>query len=179
MPAMAAPTVRRIRWLAGLLLAAPYAAIMSTVAAFLLMISSSLVRDLYQRTINPEGVASSTIKLISYLTTALVGIVVMLGGHQPAGLPAVHHRLHRQRPGLRFLIPMILTLYWQRATRQGMLAGMIGGLPGGARAVRPGLDRQHRSSESGRERRRGCPGPRGVASGQHAMDTRLGRKAAR
>src|SRR5439155_22701603 len=56
-------------FMAGLLLAAPYAAIMSTVAAFLLMISSSLVRDLYQRTINPN-VSPRVVKAGSYLVTA-------------------------------------------------------------------------------------------------------------
>src|SRR2546421_147906 len=69
---------------AGLLLAAPYAAIMSTVAAFLLMISSSLVRDLYQRTLNPN-VSERTVKRASYLVTALVGVVVTLGAVNPPG----------------------------------------------------------------------------------------------
>jgi SSS family transporter len=40
--------------LAGILLAAPYAAIMSTVAAYLLIVSSSLVRDIYQRMLRPK-----------------------------------------------------------------------------------------------------------------------------
>ena len=40
-------------WLAGLLVAAPFAAAMSTVDSFMLMISSSVVRDIYQRNFNP------------------------------------------------------------------------------------------------------------------------------
>ena len=36
-----------IAWLGGLLVAAPFAAVMSTVDSFLLMISSALVRDVY------------------------------------------------------------------------------------------------------------------------------------
>lgn len=42
-----------LAWLGGLLVAAPFAAVMSTVDSFLLMISSALVRDVYQRNINP------------------------------------------------------------------------------------------------------------------------------
>ena len=42
-------------WLAGLLVAAPFAAVMSSVDSFLLMISSALVRDIYQRNINPRA----------------------------------------------------------------------------------------------------------------------------
>ena len=41
-------------WLAGLLLAAPFAAVMSTCDSFLLMVSSAVVRDVYQRNINPN-----------------------------------------------------------------------------------------------------------------------------
>src|SRR5690606_35326353 len=57
MPAMAVylTTQAGVAWLAGLLVAAPFAAVMSTVDSFLLMISSGLVRDIYQRNLNPEA----------------------------------------------------------------------------------------------------------------------------
>jgi sodium/pantothenate symporter len=111
---------------AGLLLAAPYAAIMSTVAAFLLMISSSLVRDLYQRTINPRA-SQKTLKRVSYLTTALMGLVVMLGAINPPGFLQYVIVFTGSGQTCAFLLPMVLTLYWKRATRQGVLAGMLGG----------------------------------------------------
>jgi sodium/pantothenate symporter len=41
------------------------------------MISSGLVRDIYQRTINPQ-VSEKTVKWMTYLITALVGIGVTL-----------------------------------------------------------------------------------------------------
>ena len=56
----------------GLILAAPYAAAMSAVAGFLLLMSSSLVRDIYQRNINPS-VSPRAVSRISYATTAVVG----------------------------------------------------------------------------------------------------------
>src|SRR5262249_12128952 len=111
---------------AGLLLAAPYAAIMSTVAAFLLMISSSLVRDLYQRTINPN-VSPRAIKVASYLVTGLVGVVVMIGALNPPGFLQYIIVFTGTGQGCSFLVPMFLALYWRQATRQGMLAGMLGG----------------------------------------------------
>ena len=51
MPQMAVQLTAAIGqgWLAGLLVAAPFAAVMSTVDSFLLMISSAVVRDIYQR----------------------------------------------------------------------------------------------------------------------------------
>src|SRR5207245_1905795 len=60
-------------WLAGVLLAAPYAAIMSTVAAFILMISSALVRDVWQRNVDPD-MSPRAARIASYSVTAAVGV---------------------------------------------------------------------------------------------------------
>jgi Na+/proline symporter len=111
---------------AGLLLAAPYAAIMSTVAAFLLMISSSVVRDLYQRTINPK-VSDRTVKRLSYLATALVGVLVTVLALNPPGFLQYVIVFTGTGLGCSFLVPVALALYWRRTTRQGALAGMLGG----------------------------------------------------
>ena len=85
-------------WLAGLLVAAPFAAVMSTVDSFLLMISSALVRDIYQRNINPD-VQEKTIKRLSYLFTVLVGTSAMLGAVNPADFLQDIIVYHRKRPG--------------------------------------------------------------------------------
>src|SRR5215218_8119443 len=42
-------------YVAGLILAAPYGAVLSTVSGWLLIVSSGLVRDLYQRFLRPTG----------------------------------------------------------------------------------------------------------------------------
>ncbi|MCI0638351.1 MAG: hypothetical protein L0Y72_12975 [Gemmataceae bacterium] len=115
-----------VPWAAGLLLAAPYAAIMSTVAAFLLLISSSLVRDLYQRTINPNA-SQKTLKLVSYNTTALVGFIVLLGALNPPGFLQYIIVFTGSGQSCAFFFPMLLTLFWRRTTRQGVIAGMIAG----------------------------------------------------
>lgn len=112
--------------LAGLLLAAPFAAIMSTVAAFLLMISSSLVRDLYQRSINPKA-SPTTLRRASYTITALVGIVVVLAALNPPKFLQYIIVFTGTGQGCSFLIPMLLALYWRRVTGPGVLAGMLGG----------------------------------------------------
>lgn len=124
MPAMARHLAPPL--VAGLLLAAPYAAIMSTVAAFLLMISSSLVRDLYQRSINPD-VSPRVIKGASYAVTALVGVVVMVGALNPPGFLQYIIVFTGSGMSCAFLFPMVLSLYWRRATAPGVLSGMLGG----------------------------------------------------
>jgi Na+/proline symporter len=111
---------------AGFLLAAPFAAIMSPVAAYLLMISSSLVRDLYQRTLNP-GASPRLLKRLSYLVTALVGLGATLAALNPPEFIQYVIVFTGSGLGCAFLIPMFISLYWRKATRQGVLAGMLGG----------------------------------------------------
>jgi SSS family solute:Na+ symporter/sodium/pantothenate symporter len=111
---------------AGLLLAAPFAAIMSPVAAYLLMISSSLVRDLYQRTLHPKA-SPRLLSRLSYLVTVLVGSAVTLASLNPPEFIQYVIVFTGSGLGCAFLIPMFISLYWRRATQQGVLAGMLGG----------------------------------------------------
>jgi Na+/proline symporter len=99
---------------------------MSTVAAFLLMISSSLVRDLYQRVINPR-VSNRAIKVGSYLVTGLVGLIVLIGALNPPRFLQYIIVFIGTGLGCAFLVPMLMTLYWRRATRAGVMAAMLGG----------------------------------------------------
>ena len=113
-------------WLAGLLIAAPFAAVMSTVDSFLLMISSALVRDIYQRNLNPEA-EEKMIKRLSYIFTLLVGIIAMIGAINPPQF--LQDIIVYVGSGLAacFLAPMVFALYWPRSNVQGCTAGMLCG----------------------------------------------------
>ena len=113
--------------LAGILLAAPFAAIMSTVDSFLLMISSSLIRDIYQRSWNPNA-SSTLMRRASYFTTLVVGVVVTLGALNPPRF--LQDLVIFASAGLAccFLAPIVLSMYWKRATVEGMIAAVLGGL---------------------------------------------------
>ena len=128
MPAMAVFLTENIGagWLAGLLVAAPFAAVMSTVDSFLLMISSALVRDIYQRNINPRAQERS-IKILSYLFTLIVGTGAMLGAVNPPQF--LQDIIVYTGSGLAaaFLAPMVFALYWPRANGTGCIAGMLAG----------------------------------------------------
>jgi len=113
-------------WLAGLLVAAPFAAVMSTVDSFLLMISSAIVRDIYQRHINPQA-TERTIRRLTYFVTLLVGVAAVLGAlYPPAYLQDI---IVYTGSGLAsgFLVPMGLALYWSRMNAAGAIAGMLAG----------------------------------------------------
>ncbi|MFN3189395.1 MAG: sodium:solute symporter family transporter [Aureliella sp.] len=128
MPEMATSVTAlfQVPWLAGLLVAAPFAAVMSTMDSFLLLISSSVVRDIYVRHINPNP-SKARVKVLTYSTTFVVGTLAMLAAINPpqflqdiivftgAGLAAA------------FLVPTALALYWPRYNYQGAVAGLVGG----------------------------------------------------
>jgi SSS family solute:Na+ symporter/sodium/pantothenate symporter len=126
MPVMALTLTADWPMLGGVILAAPYAAAMSAVAGFLLLMSSSLVRDIYQRNWNPN-ISPQAVKVITYGTTAVVGIIVTLSALQPPRF--LQHLIIFTTGGMActFLAPMVLALYSRRATKAGALAAMIGG----------------------------------------------------
>jgi SSS family solute:Na+ symporter/sodium/pantothenate symporter len=126
MPVMALTVTRDWPLLGGLILAAPYAAAMSAVAGFLLLMSSSLVRDIYQRNINPN-VSPRTVRWISYGTTAVVGILVTASALRPPRYLQYLIIFTGAGMACTFLAPTVLALYWRRATRAGALAAMLGG----------------------------------------------------
>lgn len=113
-------------WLAGFLIAAPFAAVMSTVDSFLLVVSSSLVRDIWQRNIEPNA-SESTIKKLSYWSTLLVGVIALLGAVNPPKF--LQDIIVYVGSGLAacFLIPVVVALYWPRSNSQGCIAGMLAG----------------------------------------------------
>ncbi|HEV3116280.1 MAG TPA: hypothetical protein VGY58_04455, partial [Gemmataceae bacterium] len=126
MPAMAINLTSDWPLLGGLILAAPYAAAMSAVAGFLLLMSSSLVRDLYQRNINPD-VSPRQVKRISYLTTAAVGIIVTVAALWPPDFLQYLIIFTGAGMSCTFLVPTVLALFWRRATREGALAALLTG----------------------------------------------------
>ena len=126
MPAVALRLTADWPLLGGLLLAAPYAAAMSAVAGFLLLMSSSLVRDIYQRNINPS-VSPRTVRWISYGTTAVVGIIVTVTSLRPPKYLQYLIIFTGAGMACTFLAPTVLGLYWRRATRAGALAALVGG----------------------------------------------------
>ncbi len=128
MPQMAVTLTEGIgqAWLAGLLVAAPFAAVMSTVDSFLLMISSALVRDIYQRNLNPQA-SEKLMRRLSYLFTLLVGAGATLGAVNPPQF--LQDIIVYTGSGLAacFLAPMVFALYWPRSNLPGCMAGMLSG----------------------------------------------------
>src|SRR5690625_3771544 len=113
-------------WLAGILLAAPLAAIMSTVDSLLLMVSSSVVNDVYINYIKPNA-SIKQVKKVSLGVTAIVGIVAFLLAISPPDLLVFLNLFAIGGLEAAFMWPLIFGLYWKYANKTGALASMITG----------------------------------------------------
>ncbi|QDU92824.1 sodium:solute symporter family transporter [Lignipirellula cremea] len=113
-------------WLAGLLAAAPFAAVMSTMDSFLLMISSAVVRDIYQRNLNPDA-TEKTIKQMTYAVTILIGTGAMVAAIWPPKYLQDIVVFSGSGLSSSFLAPVVLMLYWPRFNKQGAVIAMLAG----------------------------------------------------
>ncbi len=113
-------------YVAGLILAAPYGAVMSTVSGFLLIVASGLVRDIYQRFLRPTA-SEREIERVSYAGTVLVGVVVALIALRPPRYLQLLIVFSGSGMAASFLAPAFLGCYWRRATAKGAVAAMATG----------------------------------------------------
>ena len=115
-----------VPWLAGLLIAAPFAAAMSTVDSFMLMITSSVVRDIYQQNVRPSA-RERTLKRMSYACIITVGVLATAGALYPPQFLQYIIVFTGGGLAVAFLGPVALALYWPRFNTIGALASIIGG----------------------------------------------------
>ncbi|WP_217587246.1 sodium/pantothenate symporter [Lentibacillus saliphilus] len=110
-------------WLAGAVLAAPMAAIMSTVDSLLLLVSSSVIKDVYLNYINPRA-SNKTIKRMSIGMTALLGVIVFMMAIDPPQLIIWLNLFGFGGLEAVFLWPVIMGLYWKKGNKYGALTSM-------------------------------------------------------
>ena len=113
-------------WVAGVLMAAILAAIMSTIDSQLLVSASALTNDFYRGLLRPEATAEELV-WVSRGTVIAVSIVALLLALDPdAGvLDLVAYAWGGF--GAAFGPLILFSLYWSRMNRAGAFAGMIVG----------------------------------------------------
>jgi Na+/pantothenate symporter len=114
-------------WLTGLLFAAPFAAAMSTVDSFILIVTSSIVRDIYQREIQPQA-SERLLKRLSYSCTILVGLLATAVALNPPKLLLLLIVFVGSGLTATFAMPVAIALFWKRMNATGCLSGMFCGL---------------------------------------------------
>ncbi|WP_280772309.1 sodium/pantothenate symporter [Salipaludibacillus daqingensis] len=114
-------------WLAGLVLAAPLAAMMSTVDSLLLLVSSSVVKDVYINYIKPDA-SNNHIMKVSMGVTGFIGIGVFILAINPPELLIMLNLFAFGGLEAAFIWPVVLGLYWKYGNKYGALASMITGI---------------------------------------------------
>ncbi|OON39255.1 sodium/panthothenate symporter [Izhakiella australiensis] len=114
-------------WAAGVFLAAPMAAIMSSVNAHLLQSSATIIKDLYLRIAPQHAANEKRLKRISGMATLLQGILLLLAAWRPPEMIIWLNLLSFGGLEAVFLWPLVLGLYWQNANAAGALASLIAG----------------------------------------------------
>ncbi|QED46742.1 sodium/pantothenate symporter [Cytobacillus dafuensis] len=114
-------------WLAGVVLAAPMAAIMSTVDSLLLLVSSAVVKDVYINYIKPDA-EENTIKKMSFGVTTILGILVFLMALSPPDLIIWLNLFSFGGLEAAFIWPVVLGLYWGKGNKFGAISSMVIGI---------------------------------------------------
>ncbi|NNH72340.1 sodium/proline symporter PutP [Nocardia uniformis] len=112
-------------WVAGIVLAAVLAAIMSTADSQLLVSSTALTEDFYHAFLNREASQRSLVWVGrgSVIVVAVIAYVIALGGGAVLDIVAYAWAGF----GAAFGPVILLSLYWPRMTGAGALAGIISG----------------------------------------------------
>lgn len=111
---------------AGLILAAPFGAIMATVSTFLVVISSGIVHDIYQQVFHPQA-DEKHLKRATRLVMVLVGIAAVLANIKPVDFLQSLIVFCTSGAAATFLVPALMAAYWRRANAAGALAAMLTG----------------------------------------------------
>ncbi|OLO26854.1 sodium/panthothenate symporter [Alkalihalophilus pseudofirmus] len=114
-------------WLAGIVLAAPMAAIMSTVDSLLLLVSSAVVKDVYLNYIKPSA-SERQVKRMSIGVTTILGLLVFGLALSPPDLLIWLNLFAFGGLEAAFIWPVIMGLYWQRGNKYGALSSMFVGV---------------------------------------------------
>ncbi len=113
--------------LAGIVLAAPMAAIMSTVNALLILVSSTVVKDIYLNFINPTA-TDTQIKNRSFIVTTVIGLAVVLFALNPPEFLIWLNLFAFGGLEAAFLWSVVFGLYWKKANKYGAIASMVVGI---------------------------------------------------
>ncbi len=112
--------------LAGFVLAAPMAAIMSTISSFLLVAAGAIARDLYQRNVR-RAVSEGRARAATHI--AILAVSVVAGAFALRPPDYLQYIVIFSGTGLAatFLFPTVLAVFWTGMNRTGCLAGIATG----------------------------------------------------
>jgi SSS family solute:Na+ symporter/sodium/pantothenate symporter len=112
--------------LAGLILIAPFGAVMATVSAYLVLIASGLVRDVYQRFLRPAATVGE-LRLLTFFVMLFVGVVAVVANLRPVTYLQAIVVFCGSSGASTFVVPAVMSCFWRRATAAGAISAMLAG----------------------------------------------------
>lgn len=113
-------------WIAGIMLAGAIAAMMSTADSQLIVVTSSVVEDVYVKLLGRKS-NPGTLVLLSRIATIVVSAVALLLAFLNQDLIFELVAYAWSGLGASFGPPLLLALRWRGTTFAGVLAGMVTG----------------------------------------------------
>lgn len=110
----------------ALVMLAVFAAVLSTVDSVLLVTGPAISHDVYYRIINPSASHERRV-LVGRIATVAVGVIPILLTLQQLDIVQFIVVAYTALLGSTILIPVVVGLYWKRASTAGVIASMVVG----------------------------------------------------
>ena len=117
--------------IAGIFLAAPMAAVMSTADSLLILAAAAIVKDLWKNYVvkdDPQKLEkyNKNVRKVSTVCTIVLGIAVMLLTIDPPNIIFFINMFAFGGLECTFLWPLLGGLFWKKGTKQAAVAGSVG-----------------------------------------------------
>ena len=113
-------------FIAGVILAAPFGAVMATVSTYLVVIASGVVRDVYLRFLRPHA-GQTEIRHVSQGVMIFFGLLSVALNIYPVKYLQALVIFSTSTIAATLLTPALMAAYWRRATVPGAIAAMFAG----------------------------------------------------
>jgi len=114
-------------WLMAIILLLVLSASMSTLSSLVLVSSSSVAIDLYKGHINPNVSKKGSLALMRILSAVFIVVSFIIAKYNIAFIVTLMSLSWGAVAGA-FMAPFVYGLYWKRATKAGVYAGMLTGV---------------------------------------------------
>jgi sodium/pantothenate symporter len=113
-------------FISGLILAAPFGAVMATVSTYLVVIASGVVRDVYLQFLRPHA-GQNEIRRVSQGVMIFFGLLSFALNIYPVKYLQALVVFSTSTIAATLLVPAVMAAYWRRATVPGAIAAMFVG----------------------------------------------------
>jgi sodium/pantothenate symporter len=112
--------------ISGLIIAAPFGAVLATVSTYLVIIASGIVRDVYYRFIRP-GATDTELRTATFTVMIGLGLLGLVSNINPVSYLQAFIVFSSTGQAASFVAPALMLCFWRRATAAGAIASMLAG----------------------------------------------------